>query len=70
MTYFLDANILSYVIKQVPSVKARLRELIVSGNTIKIPVVTFYEVKRGLGAQSCLAHKQRKASLKDSELAD
>lgn len=48
MTYFLDANILSYVIKQVPSVKVRLRELIVSGNTIKIPVVSFYEVKRGL----------------------
>lgn len=37
MTYLLDANILSYVIKQVPSVKERLRELIVAGNTIRIP---------------------------------
>ena len=48
MTYFLDANILSYIIKQIPSVTSNLRELIVSGNIIKIPVVAFYEVKRGL----------------------
>lgn len=48
MTYFLDANIISYVIKQVPSVIFRLKTILSSGNEIKIPIIAYYEVKRGL----------------------
>ena len=48
MTYFLDANIISYVIKNIPSVIRRLTELIQNGDEIKIPIIAYYEVKRGL----------------------
>lgn len=48
MTYFLDANIISYVIKQVPTVLSRLQDLARSNASIKIPIIAYYEVKRGL----------------------
>lgn len=48
MTYFLDANIISYVIKGVPSVISRLKTILFCGDEIKIPVIAYYEVKRGL----------------------
>ena len=48
MTYFLDANIISYIIKQIPSVLTRLQDLVRNNASIKIPIVAYYEVKRGL----------------------
>lgn len=48
MTYFLDANIISYVIKNIPSVISRIQDLIKDGADVKIPIVSYYEVKRGL----------------------
>lgn len=37
MTYFLDANIISYVIKNIPSVILRIQDLIKDGADVKIP---------------------------------
>lgn len=37
MTYFLDANIISYVIKNIPSVISRIQDLIKDGADVKIP---------------------------------
>ena len=48
MTYFLDANIISYVIKNIPSVISRIQDLIKDGADVRIPIVSYYEVKRGL----------------------
>ncbi len=48
MTYFLDANILSYILKNIPSVISRLSEIIKNGNEIRISSIAYYEVKRGL----------------------
>lgn len=48
MIYFLDANIISYVMRQVPSVISRLQELIKNSADIRIPIISYYEVKRGL----------------------
>lgn len=48
MTYFLDANILSYVLKNIPLIISRLSEIIEDGNEIRIPSIAYYEVKRGL----------------------
>lgn len=52
MTYFLDANIISYIIKQVPSVLTRLQDLVRNDASIKIPIIAYYEVKRGLLANN------------------
>ena len=48
MTYFLDSNIASYIIKNNPLVIEYLKKLIINGNIIKIPSIVCYEVKRGL----------------------
>lgn len=48
MIYFLDANIISYIMRQVPSVISRLQELIKNNEDIRIPIISYYEVKRGL----------------------
>ena len=48
MIYFLDANIISYVLRQVPSVISRLQALIKNSADIRIPIISYYEVKRGL----------------------
>lgn len=37
MIYFLDANIISYIMRQVPSVILRLQELIKNNADIRIP---------------------------------
>lgn len=52
MIYFLDANIISYIIKQVPSVITRIEELIRNNADIKIPIIAYYEIKRGLLANN------------------
>ncbi|MBR4823189.1 MAG: PIN domain-containing protein [Spirochaetaceae bacterium] len=47
MTYYLDTNIISYYIKGSNSVEKRISELIWSGHTIKIPIIAYYEIRRG-----------------------
>ena len=37
MTYFLDANIISYVIKNIPSVISIIQDLIKDGADVRIP---------------------------------
>ena len=37
MIYFLDANIISYVIKNIPSVISRIKDLIKDGADVRIP---------------------------------
>ena len=48
MTYFLDTNIISYIIKGNLKIRTQLVELLSDGNEVKIPAVAYYEVKRGL----------------------
>ena len=48
MTYFLDTNIISYVIKGNVAIRSNIVKLLVDGNDVKIPVVAYYEAKRGL----------------------
>lgn len=57
MTYFLDTNIISYIIKGNAEIYAKTVQLLEDGNDVKIPAVAYYEVKRGLivvGASSKL----------------
>ena len=46
--YALDTNTISYLLKDDPAVSARLRAESDGGNDLIIPLMAFYEVKRGL----------------------
>mgnify|MGYP002855695669 FL=1 len=49
MKYFLDTNIVSYLLQKNVSVQSKLKELIDREDTeLYISVVTYYELKRGL----------------------
>ncbi len=49
MTYILDTNIVSYILKRKnTSVENKLRQARVLGQDVFISCVTYYEVKRGL----------------------
>lgn len=48
MTYFLDTNIISYLLGGDETISKKLLEVIDDGGVIKIPVVACYEIKRGL----------------------
>ena len=48
MTYFLDTNIISYLLKGNASVLKRLEELAEDDNQFEIPSIAYYEIKRGL----------------------
>lgn len=53
MKYFLDTNIISYLLQKNVSVQLRLKELIDREDTeLNISVVTYYELKRGLIASN------------------
>ena len=58
MTYFLDTNIVSYVIKGNDKVRSHIVKLLSAGNEVKIPVVAYYEIKRGLLATCSIAKSQ------------
>lgn len=56
MKYFLDTNIISYIIQKNISVKQKLQELIDRDDAeLYISVVTYYELKRGLIASNATA---------------
>jgi tRNA(fMet)-specific endonuclease VapC len=48
MTYALDANIISYLLKDNSTVYDRLNKTVGIGDRCIIPPVAYYEVKRGL----------------------
>ena len=52
MTYFLDTNIINYLLAENVGILQRLLSIIDDGGIIKIPVVAYYEIKRGLSKSS------------------
>lgn len=48
MKYFLDTNIISYLLKGSINVKKNIANLILNENTVHIPAVAYYESRRGL----------------------
>ena len=54
MTYALDSNIVSYLLKEKGGVIARLRRVIDNGDEVVIPPIVFYEVQGGLLAKNLL----------------
>ncbi|MCL1863582.1 MAG: type II toxin-antitoxin system VapC family toxin [Defluviitaleaceae bacterium] len=50
MTYALDSNIISYLLKDNDCVYNRYFDALSQGNKCAIPLIVYYEVKRGLKA--------------------
>lgn len=48
MTYFLDTNVISYILNGNINVKNRIEELILQDNNISVTIFAYYEIKRGL----------------------
>lgn len=48
MTYFLDANIVSYLLKGNKEIFSKLSDLASNDHIISIPNIVYYEIKRGL----------------------
>ncbi|MBD2430776.1 MULTISPECIES: type II toxin-antitoxin system VapC family toxin [Fischerella] len=48
MTYLLDTNIVTYVLKRNATVDKKLRDVRTLGQEVFISCITFYEIKRGL----------------------
>ena len=46
--YALDTNTISYILKEDPVVTARIKAENDSGNALVIPLMAYYEIKRGL----------------------
>ena len=59
MTYLLDANIISYLLKGDERLKAIIADKLWQGDKVIIPRVAYYEVKRGLLARGATAKMQR-----------
>lgn len=48
MKYFLDTNIISYILNGNEKVKNRIEEILLNNDIISIPVFSYYEIRRGL----------------------
>ncbi|BAZ68214.1 MAG: type II toxin-antitoxin system VapC family toxin [Pelatocladus maniniholoensis HA4357-MV3] len=48
MTYLLDTNIVTYLLKRNATVDKKMRDVRTSGKQVFISCITFYEIKRGL----------------------
>ncbi|MEC4892409.1 MAG: type II toxin-antitoxin system VapC family toxin [Oscillatoria sp. PMC 1051.18] len=48
MSYLLDTNIITAIIKKNPQVMRRLREVELKGENLCISCLTYYEIRRGL----------------------
>ena len=59
MTYFLDTNIISYILNGNTNVKNRIEELILQDNNISVPIFAYYEIKRGLHSVGATAKFER-----------
>ena len=58
MTYALDTNILSYMLKSNPTVVKKFLEVSNNGHNCVIPPVAYYEIKRGLIAVNATAKEK------------
>ncbi|MCL1986924.1 MAG: PIN domain-containing protein [Firmicutes bacterium] len=52
MTYALDTNIISYMMKENETVKNNHLTAVKNGGTCVIPLIAYYEIKRGLVAKN------------------
>ena len=59
MIYALDSNIISHIIKKNEAVRARYFDAASNGDRSVIPLMVYYEVKRGLKAND--AHNRMKS---------
>ena len=59
MTYFLDANIVSYLLKGNKDIFAKLSDLASCDHIISIPSIVYYEIKRGLLANGAISKLNR-----------
>ena len=59
MTYFLDTNIISYLIKGDKALKAKIALKLSQGDFIRIPRIAYYEIERGLLARGAVAKLKR-----------
>ena len=48
MTYLLDTNIVSYILKRKANVDNKLREVNILGEEVFVSCISYYEIKRGL----------------------
>jgi tRNA(fMet)-specific endonuclease VapC len=55
MTYALDSNIISYLLKDNDNVYSRYFDALAHGNRCVIPLIVYYEVRRGLEASGATA---------------
>ena len=47
MTYAVDTNIISYYLKGEKKIRDKLRDAIINHDTVIIPALAYYEIKRG-----------------------
>lgn len=59
MTYFLDANIVSYLLKGNKEIFSKLSDLASNDHIISIPNIVYYEIKRGLLASGSTSKLNR-----------
>ena len=59
MKYFLDTNIISYILNGNEKVKNRIEEILLNNDIIAIPVFSYYEIKRGLLSVGASAKVER-----------
>jgi tRNA(fMet)-specific endonuclease VapC len=59
MTYILDTNIITALLKGDEKVKKRLEEVILAGQEILINCISYYETKRGLLAKDATTKLKR-----------
>ena len=55
MTYAIDTNILSYILNGNAVVSTKLESVVGSSNTVVIPLIVYYESRRGLLAKGATA---------------
>ena len=71
MKYFLDTNIISYILNGNEKVKNRIEEILLNNDIISIPVFSYYEIKRGLLSVGASAKIERFNNfVRISELVD
>jgi len=59
MTYVLDTNIITAILKGNNKVQKRAKDVIIEGKRIFINAVSYYEIKRGLLAANATAQLKR-----------
>jgi tRNA(fMet)-specific endonuclease VapC len=63
MTYVLDTNMITAILKGNDKVKARVQGVLLNGEDILINGISYYEIKRGLLATSAVSQLRRFESM-------